>query len=239
MSEYGFVYMFFRNKDDEKPVYVGFTSNPIQRLSGHFKENASGNGKLDKKAYKQITHIKVAHVGTEEDARLIEFRMIRKYCPEFNTDAIPPWGAEEKIDVPDWRKWASFSKSELIKDKTVVFRCMIASNDDCEMIAKLESEVEKLRNDLCEERAKATLTSIELRSKDAKIERLSNDVEFWKHQVDTKYEIIDNYKKLVDMQRTDASYLRNMCKSYRERSDNMPFAAKLLSGFTMQMVGAK
>ena len=173
MSEFGFVYMFFRHKSDDKPVYVGFTTNPVQRLSGHFKDNSKGNGKLDRKAYEQITHIKVAYVGTERDAINMETQLIRAYAPEFNTEDVPPQGPSRNARVPNWREWPSLSKAEIIEDKTVAFRCF-GANSLSESNNKDPSSDKKPVNDS------------QVRLMQIRIDSLQKSVEFWEHMYDEK-----------------------------------------------------
>lgn len=238
MGEYGFVYLFFRHKDDDEPVYVGFTTNPTQRLLSHFGKNARGNGKLGKEAYKQITQIKVAHVGTEEDARRLEAVMIYKYSPEFNTEGVAIF-PQECSSAPDWRKWTSFSKDELIRDKTIVFRCLGQS----ETIEGLKKEASELKKE-------ATELEYVVKSKEHELRSARDNYDSLKYSYDC---LFDSWKKdhrhydemskhciaAIDRFDREAEIARSICKQYRDRSDNMPFLAKLLGGFTMKMVGAK
>lgn len=238
IGEYGFVYLFFRHKDDDKPVYVGFTTNPIQRLLNHFGKNARGNGKLGKEAYKQITYIKVAHVGTEEDARRLEAEMIYKYSPEFNTEGVAIF-PQECASAPDWRKWTSFSKDELIRDKTIVFRCLGQS----ETIEGLKKEVSELKCVVESKEHEISIVGTKLRSTEDNYDSLkySYDCLFdsWKKDHRHYDETAKCYIAAFDRFRREAEISRSICKQYRDRTDNMPFLAKLLGGFTMKMVGEK
>lgn len=152
MTEYGFVYMMYERKDDVRPDYVGFTSNPWQRLSSHFKDGASGNGKLRKDAYKIVRYVKIAHVGNELMARALEAKLIDKYRPVFNTaygDAMS-YRNYKDIDENDFN-WCWFTKQEFMHDKSVVFRCLEKNDAATKSIndaKKLQEEITLLKERL-------------------------------------------------------------------------------------------
>ena len=186
MTEFGFVYMFFENSTEEKPVYIGYTSNPWQRMSNHFKENASGNGKLCKDAYSRIHFIKLAHVGSEQKGREIESILIYANTPKYNTDidiVLSRNIAETELSKI---KWFTFTKEEFLRDRSIVFRCL----NDGEQLRELRREIHILNERLYK-------AEDELQRNEGRINVLNEDVEFYKKRYSVELEMYAKLSKIT------------------------------------------
>ena len=205
-GEFGFVYMMYRQKEDAKPVYVGFTTNPWMRLSSHFSgDEYKHNGKLRKETYTQVNYVKLASVGSENMARALEAKLIQEYLPEYNT-AMPETFYLRQAGAVDESKmhWVLFSKEDFTNDKTIVFRCL-ADRDE---IIKLREENERLKKEVTNG------------------DRYEKQAEYWQEMYRKKsVECSDNWGMYMQTSKLHLEMCR-LCSVYKASYEHLPWIAK-------------
>ena len=194
-KEFGFVYMIF---DSSGILYIGSTTNPIQRLNSHL--SPKGGGALNDEQRRSVSHVRLAFAGTEEDAVYLEASLIMAYKPKCNKDNSY-YNARicAKYHEENFR-WVTIKKTEFEIDKTVCFRCFKENGDSRHELEDIqqklslrEYENQMLQNDIEQYR--------KLYENERKHAKDLFESYIWanKYALDSQKRLLDSQKRIRDM----------------------------------------
>lgn len=125
-KQYGFVYAFFPkrfNSWDCTPIYIGSTTNLIQRLRDHLV------GKWATFKGETVYGIGVAYVGDEKDCREIETALIFNHKPQCNSTNAYPQPKYKNLHLMDLaNRFSYFTRTDFLADETVAYKCLFFTN---------------------------------------------------------------------------------------------------------------